>query len=396
MRSSILALAVAAAAFSAPAFAQSVWGVNGFNALAQQMTGPAAGPCAYPSGGLLNSFNYNVAFPCPTAGPYTTAAGGDITIDRVNDTVWVTDGLWTTNYTKAGVPLESFISPIPTMITGLGWGQLGAANVLWITDGFMFAAIQPPPPIGCGAVPIFVVPPTPVTFPGMATDIDYDPRTGTLFMSNSNGLVSNQFIGGAPGPYGVFAPGGCFGGGLMGICVDTPGCKALYVTNGQTVAHINFGGGLYPPTFYTPNPCFSWAGAAPITGLAHDCSPIRYGNGCDSTAFTIPVHSSVGEAVSPNPAFTLLMSNSDPGNAYLLVGTNAACPGIPFMGCSILVNPISLVFGPYPHVAPNFTFPAPLPPGMPCPLSIYTQFVNLKFAGGVETTNALEFSIGMP
>jgi len=395
MRVSAVALVLGVLSTS-PALAQSVWGVNGNLSLAQQMTGPAAGPCLYPSGGILNSFNYVSAFGCPTANAYGGLAGGDITIDRIADTVWVTDAMMITNYTKAGVPLSSFPTPLTTGTRGLGWSSSGVGSLLWITDGFVFGAILPPPAPGCGGVGTWVVGPHPVTFPGMATDIDHDPLSGTIFISNSNGLVSNQTIVGAPGPWGNFAPGGCFGGGLTGICVDTPGCKALYVTNGQTLAHIAFGGGLFGPTFYTPNPCFGWAGAAPLSGLAHDCSAIRYGAGCDNSLFTIPTIGAVGQALTPNPAFTLTLGNSDPGNAFLLVGTGPACPAPFFMNCRILVTPIAFTLGPFFHAGPNVSLPAALPPGVPCPVSIYTQWVNMKSAGGVETTAGLEFSIGLP
>lgn len=391
-----LSTLAACALVSASALGQSVWGVNGPAALAQQMTGPPAGPCAYPSGPLIGGFPYAAPFGCATAGPFGGLNGGDITIDRVADTVWVTDGMWITNYTKAGVPLSSFPTPLTTGCRGLGWSSLGAGSVLWVTDGSVFGAILPPPAPGCGGFGTWVVGPNPVAFPGMATDIDHDPLSGTIFISNSNGLVSNQTIAGAPGPWGIFAPGGCFGGGLTGICVSSPGLKALYVTNGQTVAHIGFGGGLYGPTFYTPNPCFSWAGAAPISGLAHDCAPIRYGQGCDNTLFTIPTIGAVGEALTPNPTFAITLGNSDPGNAFLLVGTSAACPAPFFMNCRILVAPISFTIGPIPHGGPNVVLPAALPPAIPLPISIYTQWVNMKTAGGVETTAGLEFSIGLP
>jgi hypothetical protein len=394
MRSTSFAL-VFAALFAAPALCQSVWGVNGTSALAQQMTGPPAGPCFYPNGPMIGGFPYAVPFGCPTAGPYSTLPGGDITIDRVNDTVWVCDDLTITNYTKAGVPLNSFPTPQPFGIRALGWGRLGGLNLLWISNGFDFAAILPPAAPGC-VLPTYVIPPTPVAFPGMVTDIDFDPLTGTLFMSNSNGLVSNQYVTGALGPYGLFAPGGCFGGALTGIAVNTPGCKTLYVTNSQTVAHINMGGGLAAPTFYTPNPCFSWAGAAPLSGLAHDCSPIRYGQGCDNTLFTIPTIGWSGQSLSPNPTFAITLGNADPGNAFLLVGLSAPCPAPFFMNCRLLVFPITTTIGPIFHAGPTVTLPASLPPGLPCPLSIYTQWVNMKTAGGVETTAGMEFSIGLP
>lgn len=383
--------------FASPTIGQSVWGVTGNVVLAQQITGPGSGACHYPNGPILNSFWFSVPFTCPTAGGFGVVTGGDIAIDRLSDTVWVCDESIITNYTKAGAPIRSFPTPQSGGIRALGWGQLGALGVLWISNGSEFAAILPPSPPGC-AIPIYVVPPTPVTFPGYVTDIDFDPRTGTLFMSNSNGFISNQTITGAPGPYGVFAPGACFSTEpqLRGIAVNTSGCTTLYVTNSFYVAHINMGGGLAAPTFYTPAPCFPWPGEWSLAGLAHDSSPIGYGQGCDHTSSTIPTISWSGAALSPSSTFTITLGGSDPGNAFLLVGSSPACPPPLFMNCRILVSPIALTVGPIAHAGPKVILPAALPPGMPCPLSVHVQWVNMKNAGGVETTDGLEFSVGLP
>src|SRR5437868_588628 len=154
MRRSFLLLGIHFALCAAVS-AQSVWGVNGPAVAAERMTGPAAGPCAgYPSGPITGGFAYFPRAACgPVAGPFPAPGPiGDIAIDRDNDTVWITDGISLTNYTRAGAVIRTFMQGVlPGPLTGLGWGVTPAGPALFITNGMFAAGIAPPPPPGCAA-----------------------------------------------------------------------------------------------------------------------------------------------------------------------------------------------------------------------------------------------------
>ncbi len=401
-------LGVAAAAFvlSPSASAQSVWGVNGPGTLAMDTAGPPVGPCSYPKGPLIGGFNYTVPFGCPIAGPFpppfvAAMAVGDIAIDRVLDRVWITDGATITGYTKGGAAFASIPNPLPAPLTGLGWGvnPLGpAGSALWITDG-TFAAALATPAIGCGALP-FAIAPFLVTFPGLATDIDYDPLSGTLFMSNLNGAVSNQTIFGGFGPFGVFVPAVPCGalGPLVGLAIDTASCKSMFVTNGGAMARVDFFGAPAPVTFYAPLPCWPWGGAA-TSGLAFDATPIHYAKGCNPTG-PVPTIDTIQEALTPNPGFGITLSGAVPGGgAFLLLGVAPACPMVPVgFGCVIAEFPLAALVGPIPVPATgNVGLPAPIPPGLGCSgLAAYVQWLVAKPAGGLETTDALHIQPALP
>ncbi|MBK6939596.1 MAG: hypothetical protein IPH13_05205 [Planctomycetes bacterium] len=391
------------------ATAQSIWGTHGLSATVGNQAGPPFGPCAYPNGPTLNVFPTVAPFGCPVAGPYPGAVPGvvpmgDVAVHRIADRVWVTDGVVLTSYSKAGVPLASFPNPLLTVITGLGWSApFGAMpSLLWLTDGFVYGAIIPPA-AGC-PFPGFLLGPFPVVPAGpgsIATDIDFDPTSGTLFFSHTSGLVSNQFIGGGLGPFGIFAPGApCPLGPLEGLAVDTASCGALFVTNGTMVARITFFGGAAPTTFYAPLPCWPWVATGPTSGLAFDATPITFGTGSDPAA-TIPTIGSIGEALSPNPTFAITLGNATPGGAaFLILAPASACPVIPIgFGAFIHVFPISSITGPFPIPATGgFALPAPIPAGFACSgLTAYLEWLVVKPAGGgLETSPGLHVRPAAP
>ncbi len=385
---------------------QSLWGVHGPTATVTQMTGPPAGPCGYPTGPIIGGFFYALPWICPTAGFFPPMLPvGDVTVDMLTDHVWVSDGPFVTEYTKAGAVVSSFTNPLLAPLTGLGWGlsPVGVASgVLWLTDGTWAAAVTPPPPPGC-APPVFVVPPfLLIATPLPATDIDYDPGTGTLFLTSAAGLIANEVIGGGPGPFGVFPPP-CIGGFLDGIAVDKSAGKRLYATDGVTVAYMFFGGAPAGATFYTTMPpCYPWAGAVPVSGLAFDAAPISYGAGANPGGMAAPpVAGALGEAVSPNASFALTLAGATPGGlAYLFIGTGAPCPAPLFWGCPILVAPIPVIIGPIPVPAGGgFTIMSAIPGGWGgMGVSAYLQWIVARPMplGGYQTTQALELTLAAP
>ncbi len=410
MRTRLLLLLVAGAVLALAvvpqAGGQSLWGVNGPTATVAQLTGPPFGACAYPTGPGIGGFFYALPWACPSAGPFPPGGMmGDVAVDMFMDTVWVTDGFSVTEYTKAGAVVNSFANPLPLPLTGLGWSALPgavAAGVLWLTDGFLAAAVIPPPAPGCVA-PAFFVPPFPlIATPPPATDIDYDAGSGTLFLTSAVGLIANELVGGGVGPFGVFPPP-CFAGVFLdGIAVDKSAGMTLYATDGVTIARMLFGGAPAAPTFYTTVPCFPWAGIVPLSGLAFDATPISYGAGANPGAVPPPpVAGTVGQATSPNPTFALTLAGAMPGGlAYLFVGTGAPCPAPLFFACPILVAPIPLIVGPIPvPVAGGFTIPAAIPAGFGgFGLSAYLQWIVARPLplGGYQTTQALEMTLAAP
>lgn len=390
--------------------AQSLWGVDGFGGTAFNVAGPPAGPCGYPTGPVIGGFPY-VGGICATPGPFAGGAVppvGDITVDRSNDMVWVTDGFLVSGYSRAGAHLATFPNPLPMPLTGLGYGGPFAAaagpGILWLTDG-TFAAAVVAPLAGCVPAPPFLVAPFFVAFAGLATDIDFDPATGTLFLSNLSGVVSNELVGGGLGPFGVIVPAaGCLPSPLLnGIAVDVAMCRNLYVQAGGIVIRIDFTGAPSVPTFYSPFSCFPWAGGAGTAGLAFDAAPIPYAASCDPGGAPGPIAGFAGQAVSPNPTFTLTLSGAAPGGLALLVlGTGAACPALPLPGgCGLAVAPISGLVGPFPvPAAGSLSLPAAIPPGLACTgAQGFLQWLVKKPAaagGGFQTSQALELTAAMP
>ncbi len=374
--------------------AQSLWAVNGPTATMGRFNGGPAGPCAYPAGPVLGFGPYAPAFfGCPTAGPVAGPAIGDIALDRTTDTLWVTDGVVVTNYTRAGVVLNSKPAPILTgaPITGLGFGMLAVGPVLWVTDGIMAAAVALPTAM-CAPF-VFVVPPFPLPAPAMgaATDIDFDPTSGTLFVSTMAGFVENVLIGGGVGPFGVFVPACGAAAPLVGIAVDTSTCGTLFVTTGPLVMHVGFAGAPAAPTIYAPVPCFPFPGPPGTNGLTFDAAGVPFGASCDPV-LPPPTMGTFGQATTPGPGFGVTLTGSAPGIALLVVGGPTCPPG--FLGvCPVYTLPALLTIGPFPSGA-ALTVPLPIPAGVPCTTgAIGLQFLIGKTGGGFQTTNGIEVSV---
>ncbi len=328
---------------------------------------------------------------------------GDIAVNDMANTVWVTDGLILGEYVPPGAAVRSFGLPpgtiIPGALTGLGYG----AGQLWITDGAFIAGIAPPPPPGCPGAAAIITPPWPVPAGfGFVTDVDFDPSTGTLWACTAAGLVGNLGIGG--GLIAAFAPAACaLAAPLTGLACDhatptfagAPLC--LYISNGAIVSYITPPGGPGPAKFYVTGPCFPDL-AAPSTGLSSSLHGITYGAGFDPMGPPFPTFASVGQSTTPSAGFGLVLASASPAPgtvAALFVDLKALCPAIPFKGNPLYCLPTLLV-GPLPVVGGGLFLPAALPPALPVGASVYAQWVIKKGGGGFQVSNGLEFTFGLP
>jgi hypothetical protein len=394
--------ALALAALAGSSSAQSLVGFDGA-AIALEQNGGPAGACAYPTGPFVGAFATAVASPCPVPGAAAFPLG-DVAVDRMTNVTWITDGMVVAGYAPGGAPLTGFlvppgfIAPFFGPLTGLGADA--PAGLLWVTDGAFAAAIAPGP---CGGFPAVVVPPFPLPPVGAPyTDIDWDSSTGTLFGCTLGGLIVNSFVGGAVGPFGVYPPVACPLGPLTGIAWDAgapPGAGITFVTDGVLIGHILPGGPPAPPSFAFAPPCFPTA--APYVGLAYTARGTLFGAGFDPLGAIPPVIGSVGQSISPNPAFAVTLAGAPPGNlALLYVSTGALCPAlaIPFPVYLALVPPPTLLaVGPVPPTG-AITAPVPIPPGMPLGVSVDFEWFTVYLLPGtpVSTTSGLEAEFAMP
>lgn len=390
--------------------AQTLLGHAGGAATVFETTGPPVGPCLYPTGPIVGVFPTLQAFPCPTPGAPIAPLAGDVAVNRVTNTSWVTDGMFISGYTPAGVVFNSFLAlgpVLPAPLTGLGFD--GPGGVLWATDGALVTGVTPPA-AGCFPGPAAVVfPPFPIgPLAGPATDIDWDPTTGLLWVCDAGGLVSNWFPGGLPGPFPPFVvPAFCPLGPLTGIAVDSGASAALpptvlWVTDGAMIAYVMTPPplpGPAPLTFHTTVPCQPTV--APLTGLAMTARPIAYGFGADTTAAPAPVLGAIGQTVVPNPGFAFTVTGSVPGSTALVYASvGPLCP--PFFLYGVLplqILPAPLFFvGAMPIGAGGAgALAVPIAPGGLGLGVMYTvQSFVLTPIPSFQITNALEFTGNMP
>ena len=391
--------------------AQSVYGLDGGAATVLEMTGPPAA-CGYPTGPLLSAFPILAGFGCPLPGPVPPPPGilGDLAVNKATDTIWVTDGLAIGEYVASGpalgTPITGFVPlPFGGLITGLGFDSAG--GLLWMTDGVLAQAVIPPPPPGCPGVGVVAIPPFPLPVAGPATDIEWDPLSGTLWVCDIAGMVTNVMIGGGLGPFGAFpaAPGPC---GLMpvlqGLALDNVGTTlfgipTMYVTDGFMVAYMFLGGIPAPPTFYTPAPCFPTMG--PMNGLALAARALPYGAGADNSGAPAPFAGSIGQTISPNPAFTVTLSGSVPGSlAFLYLSTTGFyCPPPVILGLPVLIDlslpPTLLGFAPVGALG-TATFTTAIPPGFPPGVAGWLQWVAKTPLPSLQVSDALALNTDLP
>lgn len=405
-------------AVTTPLAAQSLLELTGMAGTVTESTGPPAA-CGFPTGPVLGAFLYPAPFGCPTAAatPFAAPYLGDVATNRLTNTIWVTDGFIFTEYTGGGpgfgLPVRSFPLPIafalPGPVTGMDVMQapFAPAGTLLVTDGAFCAGILPPAAPGCGP-PVVVIPPFALPFigaAGLASDLSWSPAVGgSIWISTVGGFIGQVLLGGAPGPFGVFAPVGiCAPAILTGIAVDTATPSAFgapistYVTGGGMTYRCIPGGAAGALTFYRTAACV-FATAPPNSGLGFSLHPLAYGVGTDPAFLPPPVAMAAGQSSTPSGPMSITLAGNAPGMAYLFYGIAAACPPIPFLGGNSLyvAPPLFGPVGPFAVGAGGITLPFAIPAGQPVGASITMQWIVAKAGGGFQASNGIEFTIGRP
>jgi hypothetical protein len=387
--------------------AQSLYGYEGAGSLVMEHTGPPGGACGYPFGPMFSVFPTMAPFGCPLPvppGPPPMNIFGDIGVDKINDTVWVTDGVAIGEFTASGAgigtPLTGFNPILQGGLPLTGLGMDSAAGWLWLTDGFLCWAITPPAAPGCPGVEVIIIPPfmLPLQPGAQATDVEWDPVTGTLWVCDTIGFVTNVTIAGGMGPFGFFPAGGACGlmPPLQGIALDSVASSVLgiptyYVTDGFGISYETVGGAPAPATFYTPMPCFGTLG--PLVGLAFSARALPYGTGVDNSGLPAPNIGSTGQGLSPNPAFTVNLSGSVPGSTAILYlsWSGFYCPAVTVMGLPVLISlatPPKMMGVALVGAAGTASLPIPIPPGFPPGSTFHLQWL-------VVTPTSLQVSEGL-
>jgi hypothetical protein len=359
---------------------------------------------------------------------------GDVAVDSVGDTVFLTDGIIIGQYVgdaACGVPppctpIQTFVVPVAyglAPLTGMGMDELGTYTggvpTLWVTDGLFVAALGVP--AGCGVPPLLCGPffvPTAAGAP--LTDLTWDPNpntagtVGSLWACDAAGFVHNIPIPVPCPPPGTtvpiafsFVPPSCgLGTPLTGIAYDlaTPGVRSargnLYVTDGFTVEYVDVGGAPATPQFYTPLLCNP--APAPLNGLAYASHGINYG-----FPRVITTIGSFGQSTAPSATFGLEWRNEPAGttlvalivNLQSAVGTGYACPPLTGVGTLFWVNPArptTLTILLPPSSSACASIPAPLPAGLPVGLKIYCQFLFRSGSVTLDATEGLAITITAP
>ncbi|MHC5210428.1 MAG: hypothetical protein ACYTG2_06910 [Planctomycetota bacterium] len=414
---------------------QTIYGSDLVSTTVYEITMDPGGPCAAPNPTVL-TWSYAVPAPCAAAPPPPGLAGsvlGDIALDKVTGTVFVTDGVVVGEYAVGGsppllppgTPINAWFPPptAPPMAPLSGMGYDSAAGILWVTDGALIAGFGPSVPGSCVSPPV-LIPPFPHGVPGAAflTDVDWDPSSGTLWASDlatspsgSSGTVWNILVGGGLGPGGVFGLGFLPSNGFppLGVAYDTatPGgppnppvapsiflhtVSPLFVTWFDTTVGVPpllpfyapIGGSIGPPTAFS--------------GIAYAAHGVTYG-----VPPAAPTIGSVGESTSPGPSFGLTITGAPlPSFVWLIAnfsfpGPGYLCPSAPAVGNPLYVDPTGALIVPIAPAAPGtMTIPAPLPGGVPTGSGIFVQaFMDTTpgLPGGPwVATEALAFTIGTP
>jgi hypothetical protein len=390
---------------AAPLAAQSLLLVEapGPQPVFTEFTGPPALPCLYPNGPQLQVHPYSINGPCPKLTPIGGSPSilGDIAVNRVLDQVYIADGKRIGVFdASSGVQLN--VMDLATLAMGntTGLGYDAATNRLWITDGGTVTAATPSAAGSC-------LSPTPVlSWPstiGTLTDLSWHPGTGLLWVCTAGGSIAAYTSAGAlalaPYAAGVSCP---LPMQLKGLEADpSTGCGGLlprlFVSDGMRINHELAGTGTAaPPSFAFPTNCLVLGFAQQTAGLAYSARAITYGAGTGPTLGTAG-----GQTVLPNPAFTLTLAGGPPGGqAWLVVGTGAACPPLNFFGNPWYVNPFITTFGPFTLPASGaLSLPAPLtgPAGpLPCGTTVFMQWVCRSTSFAWTSSAGLEFTASLP
>lgn len=389
-------------ALASDATSQSVWGLYGPTGKVEQVTGPSTPRTSSLKGPVIGGFRFDVSPREKMPVRFMPdIAVGDIAVDRENDAVWVTDGLVVANYAKDGTPLARFDNPFaPFVLTGIAWARLNDCATLLITDGWKVAAVHLPLASSSPKRVSYALAPRRLVLAGLATDVDFDPLSYSLFFANSDGTITNELVNGGLGRAGVFTvPPHCgdYVRGLTGIAVDTAAGDALYVTDGFLVLRITMNGTFAEPTFYSPQKYYEWPGSVPISGLAFDASPVVFGEPCGIPDVT-PEIGWIGQAISPNRSFALTVANATPhAPAFLLIGSAAAIPPVILPDVQLVVSPVVALAGPFEVGSRgSLILPAPIPIGVGgAGLSVYVQWV-VQTEETLFASPGLEMTFGLP
>jgi len=399
------------------AAAQTVLELDGIGAVVFETDGPPSG-CGYPTGPVVASFSYATPFTCPTAG--SVGGGtfvGDVASNRLSDTIWVTDGQTFTEYVGSGAalgtPINSFVLPVGFVlagrVTGMDFvGTYGLPGYLLVTDGRMCAGIAPPTAPGC-ALPSVVVAPFPLPGHVFATDLAWLAETGSLWVCDTIGYVTEVYVDGTLGQWGSIpvAPGECgLVSPLTGIAADGApgqfGIGALYVTDGVTVARVSVNGEFLVPQMHSPFPCFPLS-APGVNGLGNTLHPIAYGVGTDTGGLPPPVMTATGQTTEPSGTITFTLSGADatPGTMCVLTYNYIPlCPAFTVLGGNALyVAPGIAPAGPFAVVGGTFSVSFAIPSGAPFFFFHKPQFVQwivAKGSGGFQVSNAMTFTPTAP
>lgn len=309
----------------------------------------------YDAGGRVFEFPHPIGGPClgpsdpvyqfPTGGtlgtctlPGAAAPGlGDIGVDTINDTYWVTDGFALGEYTASGFAISAYNGPFGSLgpLTGLGVDT--GNGILWATDGVFFQGFTLPfSASGCFATLTPTGPALPSSSSGVwTTDVEWDPDIGELWFSEWGGYFSLQ-TNGSPG----LAPTGVFGCGipvtnLQGIAVDRASVATgalnpvIHTTDGLTVAQDEYA--CCPATnsvkVYDTSTCFPAPGV--LNGLSYTVRPNHYGTPSWCIPGSTPSQTTAGQSVVGNTNFAYILENAIPGSFPILYWSTAPfCPQI--------------------------------------------------------------------
>lgn len=410
MRARLYLIACAAAAASTDSTdAQTVYAYDGATAIVGERAGPPAGICAYPDGREIHNFSASgFPFGCPIADTALPPLGG-MAVNKATDTVWVTDGFVITEYPPRDAPLRSFGVPAGFALTGMGWDS--AAGILWVTDGVVVAGIVPPPPPGCGMLPVLASPP--FLLPSLpappATGITWDSVSGSLFVCDAGGFVTNVMPGGAPGPFAVASVvgAGCsLTPPITGITMDSAasatGVPVYYASDSSGNVGAFFAlGGLANPSFHTPAPCFDVFLPVSVSGIAFSAHGLAYGAGADTTGLSAPEIFSTGQSLSPSPDFRILVFGSvaHPASTAFAFATTggAACPTPTIAGLPVYLSVPPLLSLGSAGISPGggVGLPAPIPPGVPAGVEVDVQVLVIT-PTSLQVTGGLHFTVALP
>ena len=408
-------------ALAVSAQAQTLYGIDDTGTLIQFKRAPDNN-CENFSASPSTVFSYTSSTFCGALLPLVSSQG-DIGVDRMNDVLWVCDGFAFTEFSTASTGMRHFDltnlqngagvpQPDPSPLTGLGVDAIG--GLLWVTDGTSAYAIQPPAAPGCnmGQVPILVQGPIaiPLSAGSVASDIDWDSQTSSLWACDNSGAVTSFNTDGTPGPFGSLVVASvCTTTNLTGIAVDSAAAAGIVtITDGTSVTRVdmNNAGNPAATTFYAPADCQAVPEPFPptpyvLSGLASSAHAFSFGRPTFGgvTAFLPVMGFEGGQSVVPNPAFALSFAGAHDGELALLYRSNSqTCPPFNIFGVNVYISLLPLHFVGSLMVGPTGlgTIATPLP-AISVGKTVSAQYFFLDFgAGTVSSTGALAFTTAAP